>query len=335
MGVGEIVFLTLCGLPVCLLLLGGVWLAFDAWLNRFARHPWQAFRASRGWGRGVDELATRLEREVDLLRRFEPRYRSVAIPKKRGGYRRLRVPDAMTKKLQRAVLHRVLRGLRAHPVATGFERGLSIVENALPHARQAIVVSTDIVDFFPSTTAERVDAYFRRVGWNAEAAAILTKLTTDGGGLPQGAPTSPRLSNLVNYSLDVRLTRHAARRSAVYTRYADDITFSFPREWKGTGKRVRGLLQLTRRQLRVLGYELHHGKTTIRRRHQRQEVTGLVVNDGVRLPREVRRRLRAIRHRHATGRAATLTREQLAGWDAFESMIETRVKAADGEQPQP
>jgi hypothetical protein len=140
--------------------------------------------------------------------------------------------------------------------------------------------------------------------------------------LPQGAPTSPRLSNLVNYFLDVKLSNLAARRRGAYTRYADDITFSFPRDYP---RKVRGLIQQVRILLGHHGYELHQRrKLHIRRRHQQQRVTGLVVNDGVRLPRKTRRWLRAVKHRIESGTPASLTPDQLQGWLAFEHMVEER-----------
>lgn len=177
----------------------------------------------------------------------------------------------------------------------------------------------DIVDFFTSTKSERLDAYFRRIGWNREAAALLVKHTTHDGGLPQGAPTSPRLSNLVNYLLDSRLDHLAADRKGEYTRYADDITFSFPKDYP---RKVRGVIQKARRILKAHGYEMHRRKKLhIRRQHQRQIVTGLVVNEHVNLPRSRRRLLRAVRHHLATGRPATMTATQLAGWDALAAMI--------------
>ena len=182
------------------------------------------------------------------------------------------------------------------------------------------MIRLDIIDFFPSTDANRIDAYFRRIGWNAEAAALLTKLTTYESGLPQGAPTSPRLSNVVNYRLDVLLTKAAARRKGMYTRYADDLTFSFP---KDRPKHMRGIVQKTRRVLKLFGYKLHTDrKLRILRSHQRQQVTGLVVNEKVQLPRATRRWLRAVRHHASAGRPCSLSPTQLAGWDALEEMIE-------------
>src|SRR5262249_33968570 len=155
----------------------------------------------------------------------------------------LLIPEARLKALQRTILHRLLRRLRAHPAAMGFERGQSIVHNAALHVGRKVVIKLDLVDFFPSTRAGRIERYFRRVGWNGEAAALLTRLCTHEGGLPQGAPTSPRLSNLVNWLLDSRIDRFVRRRKGSYTRYADDITISFPKDYP---RRVRGAIQRVR-----------------------------------------------------------------------------------------
>ncbi len=284
-------------------------------------------RTHLGWGRGLDRLARNVGLDRADLLAFEPGYHEAFIPKRSGGRRRLLVPDAATKSLQRVLLRRVLRRLRAHPAATGFERGRSIVDNARPHVGQAIVIRMDVVDFFPCTGDLRIEAYFRRIGWNAEAAALLTRLTTYEGGLPQGAPTSPRLSNLVNYGLDARLSSYLRRRGGQYTRYADDITISLPRNW---GRRARGFVQKTRAMLRACGYRAHaRRKLSIRRRHQRQEVTGLVVNDKVQLSRERRRWLRAVKHRARLGKPMSVSPEQLRGMLAFERMIERQREMAE------
>jgi RNA-directed DNA polymerase len=168
--------------------------------------------------------------------------------------------------------------------------------------------------------------------------------------LPPGAPTSPRLSNLVNYRMDCRLaglakgskkgqeayyrnprTGHQVLEKipadgiATYTRYADDLTFSFPGEDPNPIHRV---IFFVKQIAKDEGYEVHmKKKLQIRRRHDRQQVTGLVVNDRVNLPRSVRRRLRAVEHHHRTGRPATLTPTQLAGWKALQSMIASQSQS--------
>ena len=270
---------------------------------------------------GIDELANRTGLTVPELRAAQPTYRRVQVPKRSGGTRELLVPDDATKALQRRLLRRLLARVPVHPAAHGFERGRSIVTNAAPHTGRAVVVRMDVIDFFGTTSARRVRRLFRVLGWDAETAELLLTLTTHDGGLPTGAPTSPRLANLVNVLLDARLAGLAEALGARYTRYADDLTFSFEGDDHAA---LADLLGATRRIAKAHGYRLHvERKLQIRRRHHRQTVTGLVVNERVALPRPRRRWLRAVEHRIYSGREASLTREQLAGWQAFESMVES------------
>lgn len=278
-----------------------------------------AIAESRGSRFNVPELARRLKMSEADLRDAEPVYRVATINKSSGGVRTLEIPDDGTKYIQRRILRRLLTALRAHPLACGFEQHTSIVDAALPHEGQSVVVKLDIRRFFESTSADRVQQYFEGIGWETEAAALLTSLTTYNGHLPQGAPTSPRLSNLLNAPLDEAMLRLARHHRGVYTRYADDITLSFP---KIRGRVVRGIIQAVRRILRCYGYRMHGGdKLKILRQHQCQKVLGLVVNDRVALPRSRRRWLRAVRHHRRTGRNATLSDEQLRGWEALEEMV--------------
>ncbi len=268
----------------------------------------------------VAELSRRLQIPAERLLQAAPTYRVVKIPKPSGGVRRLEIPDDDTKALQRRILQRLLKLLNAHPLACGFEEDTSIVDAALPHQRRKAVIKLDIRRFFESTTAERVQAWFVAIGWQAEAAELLTKLTTDDGHLPQGAPTSPRLSNLINAPLDEALLRVAKKHGGAYTRYADDITLSFNFD---RGRKLRGIIQTVRRILKSYGYTMHGGrKRKILRRHQRQQVLGLVGNSQGGLPRAKRRWLRAVRHRMKNGGEATLTTAQLEGWESFSNMVE-------------
>lgn len=275
--------------------------------------------------RGVDDLARVLGVTADELRAHEPRYRATSIAKRSGGRRLLHVPDPATKRLQRRILDRLLARLPSHPAAHGFERGRSIATNAAVHAGRAVVIHLDVEGFFPATRAERIGRMFRRLAWDDEASDLLVRLTTHEGALPQGAPTSPRLSNLVNTALDFDLSRAVARWHGRYTRYADDVTISFPEDWVGAVERAR---LAAKEAFGARGYRLHvRKKASVRRRHQRQIVCGLVVNEHVALPRETRRRLRAIRHHLAHGLPATLSAAQLRGWDAYASMVRTQGAA--------
>ncbi|MBI4024015.1 MAG: RNA-directed DNA polymerase [Verrucomicrobia bacterium] len=278
-------------------------------------------------GFGVDELSRRLGMKSEELRAVAVVYRDFTITKRAGGVRRITAPDPKLKSLQRRILRRLLARLECHPSVTGFEAGHSIVTNALCHTGKAVVVRMDLKDFFEKTAAGRLGKYFRKIGWNREASGLLMQWCAHQGGLPQGAPTSPRLSNLLNYGLDIRLSKLAEKFGAVYTRYADDLTFSFDDDQPGA---IRQLIHLADKIVREQGYTLHqHKKLHIRRRHDRQVVTGLVVNQKVNLPRRTRRWLRAIEHRAAMGGGATLTPEQRQGWKTLQAMIAEQSGAAN------
>ncbi len=277
-------------------------------------------------GKSVDELAARLGMPADALRTVRASYREFRIPKRTGGSRVIHAPDKDLKSVQRRILRRLLAKLHSHAAATGFERKSSIVHNARCHAGSAVVLRLDIKDFFKSTGGERVKKFFQVLGWNREATEILTRLCTYRGHLPQGAPTSPRLSNLINYKMDVRLAALAtACPGTIYTRYADDMTFSISKDDRTI---LRKLIFATRAITAEFGYRLHRSrKLRVRRRHQRQTVTGLVVNDKVNLPRKVRHWLRSVEHHRRTGRSPSLTASQLQGWRAFETMVNEQSKS--------
>jgi RNA-directed DNA polymerase len=309
-------------LPLLSGVIGFIWF----WVHTGGR-PLAWIRVQLGWGRGIAALASFLDMDPDKLVSMSCVYRDAFIPKRSGGVRRLRIPDADLKLVQRCILRRLLARTAAHAAATAYERGKSIVDNARPHVAKMVVIKLDLVDFFPSCPAERIDRLFRWRGWNREAAALLTRLCTCDGGLPQGAPTSPRLSNLLLKPFDIRLDGFVQRRKGAYTRYADDITISFPRDYP---KKIRGVIQYVRRLAKAFGLQVHVGKKLrVLRRHKQQRVTGLVVNERLNVPRRLRRRLRAIAHHHKTGRKVTMTEAQLEGWRGYVAMI----RAASGAAP--
>jgi hypothetical protein len=283
-------------------------------------------------GLGVEDLCRRLAMGRAEMLLVKAEYTEFEIPKRSGGRRTIHAPTPGLKAVQRRILRRLLRRLAAHPSCMGFERKQSIVTHARRHAGAAVVLRMDIQDFFASTSRDRVADYLELIGWGSEARELLLEWCTYRDALPQGAPTSPRLSNLVNHAMDARLSGLATAEGALYTRYADDMTFSFGED---DAAAVHTVMFGAKRIVAEYGYALHEKrKRSIRRRHQRQLVTGLVVNQQPALPRETRRRLRAVRHRLANGGQANLTAGQLAGWDALEGMIE-RQRGAEEETAQP
>ena len=252
------------------------------------------------------KVAPDLLRVLALARRGAPAgekldhaYQQHLLPKKSGGSRVISAPDAGLKRVQRAVLDRLLAPLGQHEAAYGFAPGRSIVGNAQVHVGQSVVVNADVSTCFPSVRWPLVLAALRRdlsAQLGPVAISLLCDLCTAEGGLPIGAPTSPALLNRVLLKTDEILSAAASARGVRYTRYADDLSFS-------GGDAAVQMLGIARRTLAQIGLELDPRKTNIFRRGRRQVVTGLVVNDQVSVPRRVRRRLRAAVHRAEQGQA--------------------------------
>jgi retron-type reverse transcriptase len=252
-------------------------------------------------------------------------YSRFTIPKRRGGVRAIEAPNDKLKALQRSVLRRLLNPLPMRQAVTGFVPGRSIVDNARPHLGRAVVVNLDLADFFPTITLERVAAAWAGLGWGAEAALVLTRICTHEGRLPQGAPTSPALSNLVCRRLDARLEALIRRSGGRYTRYADDITLSLPglgHSWAPPSAHYQ-LIARVREIIEAEGFKIQMKKRVrVQRAHQRQTATGLVVNAKINLPRATRRLIRAMQHRERLGQLDPAGQQRLRGLEALLAMVE-------------
>ena len=242
------------------------------------------------------------------------------IPKRSGGTRLLSAPHSSLAAAQRWILEHILERLAFDEPAHGFVKGRSTVTNARPHVGRDVVVNLDLENFFPSINFARVRGLFQSLGYSPSVATVLALLCTESPrrlieyngqrywvavgplGLPQGACTSPALSNMAARTLDRRLSGMCGQRGWTYTRYADDLTFSAPR---GKTGEIAPLLARVRHLVADEGFTLHPRKRRIQRASGRQSVTGIVVNDRLALPREEVRRLRAILHgARTTGLAA-------------------------------
>jgi RNA-directed DNA polymerase len=241
-------------------------------------------------------------------------YETFTIDKRGGrGERKICAPKKQLKWVQRQILKHILSKVPPHPSAHGFVNGRSTVSNATPHVGAELVVKFDLKDFFPTIHYFRVMGLFASLGYplgncmfgtedeSNQIAPVLARLccyTPDPkqwgtATLPQGAPTSPAVSNLVCRRLDARLGGLAEANKGVYTRYADDLTFSFKTaEGVNLGRFRWWVDQVCQQE----GFTVNQEKFRVIRDSQRQMVTGIVVNDAVRVPRELRRELRAILH---------------------------------------
>ena len=228
-------------------------------------------------------------------------YKRFLVPKKTGGQRLISAPMPRLKRAQEWIQHNLLDVLTLHDAAHGFRRGRSIVTNARPHVGAEVVVNVDLKDFFPTVSYRRIKGLFRKLGYSEAVATVLGLLCSepevdevalDGRTyyvarrqrfLPQGATTSPAITNVICRGLDARLARTARKLGFQYTRYADDITFS------GSGAAAENLgcaLRRIRYAIAKEGFVVHPDKTRVLRRSRRQEVTGLVVNRQVSVSRK-------------------------------------------------
>ena len=253
-------------------------------------------------------------------------YETFAIPKKSGGKRYISAPLPQLKSLQNWILRNILERMPIHEAAHGFIEGRSIVTNAAVHTNSQFVLSMDLKDFFPTLTFRRVKGIFRAMGYLEGIATIFALICTESPRqpiclkddqtgekkwvhvavgprcLPQGSPASPMLTNLASMRLDRRLTGFACKHGLRYTRYADDLTFSAP---MGTDHKKEWLENVVTDIVQGEGFQVHPEKTKMMGTGNRQEVTGLVVNDTIvpRVPKTVKEKLRAAIHNQEQGKA--------------------------------
>ena len=265
----------------------------------------------------VNALADLLQTTIDELRFLAfnrevsktTHYKRFYLAKKTGGQRLISAPMPRLKDIQYRILNSILYKIHVHDAVHGFAPGRSIISNARPHVGQDVVINLDLKEFFPTVTYKRVKGLFRMLGYSEKVATVLGLICTepeteevelDGERyfvhtserrLPQGAPTSPALTNILCFKLDKRLAGMAQSLGFTYTRYADDVTFSASGE---ATNNIKKLLWRTKSIVTDEGFNVHPDKTRIMRRTTRQEVTGLVVNEGLSVPRDELKNFRAL-----------------------------------------
>jgi len=210
----------------------------------------------------------------------------ITIPKRDGTIRELLSPDPLLKKIQRNILYNVLEELPVSPHATAYRRGSGLLDNASPHQGQKQILKLDIRDFFGSITYLMVYRNaFPRIYYPPPVATLLAHLCCYRDCLPQGAPTSPAVSNLVMKPFDDHMGKWCGERGITYTRYCDDMTFSGDFDAGPVIRKVRSFLL-------SMGFELNEKKTQVSGSGKRQSVTGIVVNERPQVSREYRDKLR-------------------------------------------
>lgn len=227
-------------------------------------------------------------------RNRESLYSAFTIPKKRGGTRTILAPAPKLKWVQRSILQLFTHLAPRHRCAKGFERGQSILTHAKTHTHKKWVLVFDIVDFFPSISWGRIFGLLKAYPFHAsvDVARILANITSYNGCLPQGAPSSPVIANMVCRRLDSNLLGWAMNHGYTYTRYADDLVFSTNRTIL-PDQHINEITEIISEQ----GFRVNQEKQRNIPRSSRQIITGLVVNSRrANIRREEVRNIKALLH---------------------------------------
>jgi RNA-directed DNA polymerase len=245
---------------------------------------------------GISHLSTAL---IDLERLFlcvqnpEQEYKTFLIPKKNGKTRIIHAPNQFLKSIQQKLNYAI--NLIFIPTASshGFIKKRNIITNACVHVNKRYIYNLDLEDFFSSIKFGRVKKVLTLLPFNFDdnIAELIAKLCCYAGALPQGAPSSPILTNIICKKLDNRLTYFCEKRNITYTRYADDLTFS-------SNEKVfsLGLKHKIKNIISIQNFIVNNDKERFQTKSTCQIVTGIVVNEKLNVSRKFIKRLRAILH---------------------------------------
>jgi len=225
-------------------------------------------------------------------------YDKFKLKKRNGGFRTIQIPNSDLKYLQKWLLINILNKIPSHAACKGFDPGTSIKGNAEIHLNKQAILKIDLLRFYDSINEKRIYGIFKSIGYHANLAVYLAKACTikpdntfyiafkknelllkqvikkrDDGVLPQGAPTSPKLSNLIARSLDKRLQGLCDKHDVNYSRYADDLTFSGD---KATLAKIQKIIYSI---VEKEGFFINYGKTKMLVRGNKYFVTGLSVHN--------------------------------------------------------
>jgi RNA-directed DNA polymerase len=256
-----------------------------------------------------DGIADLLELTPDRLKKHlymtkvETRYTRFQLKKKTGGFRNIYSPNGNLKLIQSKLSYILYLVYNPRIAAKGFVQNESIVTNARMHVKKKAILNIDIENFFESINFGRVYGLFLKkpFSFDKKVAAVIAHIACINNILPQGSPSSPILTNMICYGMDLEFQRLAQKYSLVYTRYADDITFSttFEKFPEDIAKGKLSIVEIGEPISHVLGkhgFKINNKKSRIQYGYHRQLVTGLVVNKGVNVQRRYLRNLRGIIH---------------------------------------
>lgn len=270
---------------------------------------------------------------VEVVVRTAPhRYKTFRIPKRNGrGMRTIAQPASEVKAFQRFLVNQVLSDLPVHDSASAYVRGRGIKQNALAHVKHGYLLKMDFASFFPSIKPRDLEAHLDHYDPNRfteEDKAAISSIVfwkprnAAARELCIGGPSSPFVSNTIMYSFDEMMASYCEERNIIYTRYADDLSFS---------TNEPGMLADVERQVKAALKDMEYPtlrinveKTVHTSKKHFRSVTGLVLSSQglVSLGRQRKRQIRAMLHRVATGKEPIQDIQQIRGYLAFALDVE-------------
>lgn len=227
-----------------------------------------------------------LETLKSMINRTDMFYYQFTIPKRSGGERQIAAPYPDLLRAQRWIVDNILSSIPVHEPATAYVRGKSTKDNVLPHIGKKCLLRLDIKDFFPSITINRVISIFRRLGYGKKISYYLASLCCLRDSIPQGAATSPMISNIIAKRLDRRLLGFCRVNHLSYTRYADDFTLSGDEINPRTITKIKSIILSE-------GFSLNDEKTSLVSGVGRRIVTGISISSGApKYPKAQKREVR-------------------------------------------
>lgn len=221
-----------------------------------------------------------------LSNSLEKHYHTVYLPKSDGSKRKLSVPDLILKLVQKSIADNILIQYPISKYAKAYKPGSSIQKNARPHIGKKKILKLDIEGFFDHILYSRVkDTVFYEEKYSESIRILLTMLCYYNDSLPQGAPTSPAITNIIMYDFDETVGAFCNEKNIAYTRYCDDMTFSGCFD-------EREIISFVKGELRKLGLFLKNRKTAVISASKRQVVTGIVVNEKMNVTKDYKKTIR-------------------------------------------
>lgn len=213
-------------------------------------------------------------------------YRNFSIPKKSGGLREIVTPYKSLLETQKWILENILCQYKIHDAAFAYQKGKNVAMNSSVHIGSNEMLKIDLKDFFPSVIVPMVRDLFINIGYSKKVAQYLTNLCCLNYSIPQGAATSPQISNIVLFNLDSKLQNLSSQYGIKYTRYADDLVFSSDKPMPELFITVKNLIEEE-------GFRVNQKKTRYYTQRHRKMVTGIIVSEEkISLPKSKKREIK-------------------------------------------